>query len=155
MRSVDFYIVGTPAPQGSKKGFYNKKTGRVQMVESSKQVRPWRNDVMQALFTDDDHPQRRYPKLEGPVMVQLDFYFHRPASHYGTGRNSGVLKKSAPRWPSVRPDLDKLARSTLDGLGQAGLFEDDSRVVEMTLIKHYAFSHESPGCRVRIWQLDS
>jgi len=150
-RAAVVYVVGLPAPQGSKKGFYNKKTKRVQMVESSSKVKPWREAVKWSVLEDSENPVPK-PGLEpfaGGVSVTLVFYLPRPRGHYRTGVNSDRLRPSAPRFPSTRPDIDKLARSTLDGLKDAGLYEDDSRVVDLTLRKRYA-DHAVPGCAVKV-----
>jgi Holliday junction resolvase RusA-like endonuclease len=141
IRQVVFTVHGSPAPQGSKKGFYNKHTGRVQMVESSKKVKPWRQAVVaQALDHVEGGP------FTGALEVRLRFMMARPKGHYGTGRNAGKVKESAPAYPAVMPDLDKLARSTLDGLGDAGVFTDDSRIVTLRLEKRY--TDYEPHCDV-------
>lgn len=41
-------VHGSPAPQGSKQAFRNQYTGRIQQVESSMKVKPWRQDVIAA-----------------------------------------------------------------------------------------------------------
>lgn len=139
---LDIFVPGRPAPQGSKRGYYNKKTNRVHMVESSDKVKPWRQSVTHAVL------QAGVGQLAGPVTVELFFLLPRPKSHYGTGRNASKLKPSSPRFPAVRPDLDKLVRSTLDGMDDAGLFEDDSRVVRIVTAKWYA--KELTGCQIRV-----
>ena len=49
----------------------------------------------------------------------------------------------------VSPDLDKLVRSTLDGLTGA-LMADDSQVVDLIARKRIADVGQSPGVRIRI-----
>lgn len=131
MTEYNFRVVGKPAPQGSKKGFI--RGGRVNLVESSKDVAPWResvkHDAMQAVGT---------PMLEGPVMVDLTFYLSRPAS----------APKRITR-PFKKPDLDKLVRSTLDGLTDAGMWVDDSQVVSLFASKHFAVM-SPPGVDITI-----
>lgn len=48
------------------------------------------------------------------------------------------MRPSAPRRPGVKPDLDKLVRSTLDGLVAGGALEDDARIVGLVASKRYA-----------------
>ena len=141
-RQVTFAVHGTPAPQGSKRGFINRHTGRVQMVESSEKVRPWRQAVIAAALDslNGDAP------FDGPVAIWLRFAMPRPKGHYGTGRNAGKLKDSAPAFPAVRPDLDKLARSTLDGLEDAGLILADAQIVTLRVEKRY--TTVGPRCDV-------
>lgn len=102
------------------------------MVESSKAVGPWREAVRGEV-------QRAAPvPLPGPVHVEITFRLTRPAGHFGTGRNAGQLKPTAPLFPnSKKNDIDKLARSTLDGLTMGGAYWDDGQVVELVARKVY------------------
>lgn len=140
MLTID--VVGTPAPQGSKRGFVTKN-GRVAMTESSTKVKPWRQDVKAAAIEATDR------ELTGPLNVIVIFYLRRPQVHYGTGRNVGVLKSWVPMYVDKKPDLDKLLRSTLDGLKEAGVYRDDAQVARVVGIKRYA-TDRPPGARIRI-----
>ncbi len=51
--------------------------------------------------------------------------------------------------PNVKPDLDKLIRSTCDGLKTGGLFTDDALIVEIRASKYYA-DNNAIGCTVGI-----
>lgn len=46
-------VHGQPAPQGSKRAFVNKHTGRAALVESSKKVQPWRQAVVGRAVDDE------------------------------------------------------------------------------------------------------
>ena len=139
------YVMGTPAPQGSKVGY--ARNGRVQMVESSKKVGPWREAVVTQCQRDGIAGKR----MTGPVSVDLAFYLPRPKAHFGTGRNAAVVKPSAPSRPAGKPDLDKLVRSTLDALTQAGVFDDDAAVVTISAEKHWCDdSMPMPGAWVQV-----
>ena len=134
-----FTIAGiTPAPQGSK-----RHVGGGRMVESSAKVKPWREAVRQeALATG-------LAITAEPVFLRLSFLFARPKGH----RNAkGQLRPSAPVDHITRPDLDKLCRSTLDGLTGV-LFEDDSQVAFMVASKAYAAPGELEGCTIEIKQI--
>jgi len=146
-------VLGTPAPQGSKKGFYNPKLGRVQIVEDAKQkTRTWRQDVLTAAV--DAQPDD-WQAIDGPVWVEVCFYFKRPAAHFGTGRNAGALKDSAPSHPAVKPDIDKVLRATLDGLANAGCYVNDSRVVSVTVEKRYVDQQRRlEGAHIELYTLD-
>ena len=104
------------------------------MVESSKRVKPWREDVRQAAL--DLH----HPTIVGAVAVRIRFGFPRPKSHFGTGRNASKVKASAPKYCLSRAvgDIDKLTRSTLDALVSAGLLGDDSQVCHLVAERVYA-----------------
>lgn len=135
-----------PAPQGSKNPhqvWRNRGNGdpakkpiaisldgkreliAVTMYESSKHVGPWRDVVKQAAR------QRRAggPAITSPVRAVMIFTLHRPAAHFGTGRNAARLKDTAPALPSGYPDTSKLARAVEDALVDAGVLADDALIV--------------------------
>ena len=134
MDEIVFYAEGVPAPQGSK-----THVGGGRLIESSRQVGPWRDAVRRAA-------------VEGPVYLVQVFALPRPKSHYGTGRNSGRVKRAAPSRPPVRPDLDKLARAVGDALTGV-CYHDDAQVVNLCAAKYYvtpAGRLSVPGVEIRI-----
>lgn len=134
---VALRVYGTPAPQGSKRAVVHKASGKAVVMESSKRVKPWREAVKTAALDAITCPclddcctlMAGYP-IDGPITARMVFTFARPRGHYRTGRNSHLLRDSAPVWPATIPDLSKLIRSTEDALKDAGLIRDDSRIVE-------------------------
>ncbi len=160
---ITFTVRGLPAPQGSKRAFRNKYSGRIQQVESSARVAPWRSDVRDAALaamtylvgatgTGDRGFTETLPPLTGPISVKLTFSLPRPRGHYGTGRNAAVLKPSAPTWPTSKPDLDKLVRAVLDACS-ALVWRDDAQVVGVQTEKLYASDHRPPGVEVQVADL--
>lgn len=141
MASLTFEVIGTPAPQGSK-----RHVGNGIMVESSAKVKPWRHDVALAATAAAEGTGWTAP--DGPLSIRVRFLLRRPTGHYGTGKNADRLRASAPLWPGVKPDLDKLVRSTLDALTTSGVIGDDSRVVRLTASKDYAAKDEATGAVV-------
>lgn len=150
--AVTITVHGLPAPQGSK-----RHVGNGVMVESSKKVKPWRQDVKHAALTiveavDD------WTVLDGPLAVSMVFTFDRPKGHYRTGRNAHLLRDAAPIRPAGMPDLSKIVRSTEDALTGV-VWKDDARVVEYTRLgKFYAGTAAldvlaMPGCVIRVWPL--
>lgn len=142
-------VVGTPAPQGSKRAIPTKNragafTGRVNLVESSKAVKPWREDVRAEAL------KHRGLRVSGAVAVDITFYLARPSGHYRTGRNAHLLRDAAPARPERKPDLDKLVRSTLDALTSADVYRDDAAVVDLTARKRYADDGIAPGAIIAI-----
>jgi Holliday junction resolvase RusA-like endonuclease len=147
--TITFTVRGIPAPQGSKRAFRNKYSGRIQQVESSKRVAPWRSDVRDAALSAVGWAE----PMSGPVYVELVFRLPRPRNHYGSGRNAGVLKPSAPIWPAGKPDRDKLERAVMDAL--SGLvFVDDAQVVSGPIEKRYA-DGDGPGVTVTVVDLST
>ena len=153
MTSIEIIVLGTPAPQGSKHGYAVKAkgayTGKVAQVESSAKVKPWRMAVkyaaLEALPTRDGSAI-----LTGAVVLEVTFRLPRPKGHYGTGRNTGNLKPSAPLFPAGRPDLDKLLRSTFDALGEAGIWGDDAQVVAARGRKVYDTTDAQCGATILV-----
>ncbi len=133
-------VYGLPAPQGSK-----RHVGNGIMVESSKNVKPWREAVKwAALMACKGRPDSNPGITTGPIDVEMVFTMPRPKS----------AKRDAV--PSNRPDLSKLIRSTEDALTDIGAWEDDARVVRCLALKVYPGQHpdalEVPGAVIRIAQ---
>jgi Holliday junction resolvase RusA-like endonuclease len=136
-----FEASGIPAPQGSKSGFVIKKgalKGKVVMVESSKKVRPWRKVVALACIAAVKEAGDWERHVDGPIKVVVQFWVKAP---------------KAPKWkvsgrPDRTPDLDKLARSTMDGISDSKvIWGDDNQVVDLHVIEHYG---RSPGARIHV-----
>lgn len=133
-QTLTLAIPGTPVPQGSK-----RHIGGGRMIEMSKDLQPWRRDIAQTAIENEAQI------VDGAISVTLDFYFTRPRGHFG----KRGLRPSAPVRPSVRPDIDKLARAVLDALTGIA-FRDDGQVAELVCRKHYAPEGKPPGVTVEI-----
>ena len=142
MTARRFSVLGLPAPQGS-----HKHVGGGRMVESSKRVKPWRRQVA-AAYVDHSFGDM----LDGPVSIIVDFYLPRPKAHYGTGRNAGTLKDSAPAEHLTMPDLDKLQRAVGDALTRLA-WRDDSQIVAWHAYKHYATTMTPVGATITIQEV--
>lgn len=120
-------VYGNPAPQGSKRNFGKTKLGRTIMVEASDKVTPWRADVMTAARRAiEEHKQlyqlATWEPFSTAVAARMVFSFARPPS----------VKRHKRPFPSVAPDVSKLARSTEDALQAAGVLRDDCLIVDYT-----------------------
>jgi len=141
---VRFWVPGAPQPGGSKRGFVNPKTGRVVIIDDAKYNREWRTCVAayaRAAFADQP--------VTGPLRLEITFVVRRPKGHWGTGRNAGSVKASAPMYPGVRPDLTTLLRSTEDALTGI-LWVDDAQIVEQLVRKRYG---HSAGARIILMEM--
>jgi Holliday junction resolvase RusA-like endonuclease len=140
--SLVVIVAGRPAPQGSK-----RHVGGGRLVESSAAVGPWRDAVRAA--TAATILATGWEVATGPVRLSAVYTMPRPPGHYRTGRNAHLLRDTAPAHPATRPDLDKLLRSTLDALVDAGALADDARVVDVSAVKAYPAGHldalDTPG----------
>lgn len=131
---ITLIVTGTPAPQGSK-----RHVGGGRMIEMSKAVAPWRESIKWTCLA------KKFGCLDGPVAIEITFTVKKPAA----------APKRRKTWPVKRPDLDKLIRSTLDGLSEGGVWGDDSQVVELIARKVYPDSWHpqsmtTPGAHITI-----
>lgn len=135
-------VYGVPGPQGS------KNLGRYgQLYESSKKVKPWRlacKYAALAAIEDAGINDKRIDgaAIPGPVEVTVIFSLPSPKS-----------RKKSDRYPSRKPDIDKLLRSTFDGLSDIRLWEDDARVVTVQARKLYVGEMgalECPGAVITV-----
>lgn len=130
---MKFTVIGDPAPQGSK-----RHVGRGVMIESSKKVKPWREAVANAAYA----ARNGQPSLDGRICLDVTFWLPRPAS---------LTKKRIAEGPCRKPDLDKLLRSTLDGLVTGGAIVDDARIVECHAVKRYVEPTGHTGAEILVW----
>lgn len=137
-------VTGDPAPKGSLKCV--GRNGHHQLVEDNPHTNGWRKLVA---ATADNVDDRARPAYLDPVGVEVTLTLERPASHYGTGRNSGTVKASAPTHPTAlrTGDVDKLARTILDALEDSGVLCNDAQVVELTARKAWTDCPTTPDTR--------
>lgn len=163
--TLTFKVAGRPTPQGSKRAIVNHYTGKPALVESSKKhLVPWRAAVtsaaQQAIGEWESRNRARWARLTGPVTVTVIVRYWRPKSHYGTGRNSTVLKENAPLAPSTKHygDSEKHARAVKDALTDAGVWWDDAQDCDLTVKKRWAMPPDYPAgavVTVRAWEVQA
>ena len=143
--SIEFYARGLPVPEGSTRGFVNHKTGGVIITHSNPKMDKWRQDIKAAAIARDKEvfegdrfyrPKSKNHMGDG-VRVVCTFYMHKP-KHAKPGS-----------YPSVYPDVDKLARAVLDALTDV-LWDDDSQVNVLMVRKQYQKEGEGPGVNVLV-----
>ena len=127
---VEFTVLGTAAPQGSK---IRTKWGA--MREANPNTMPWRQEVAACA---KKAMEGREPTLL-PVMLVATFIFQRPKSHYRTGKRVGELRERAPAHMSSKPDLSKLIRAAEDAMSGI-VYRDDAQIVELNVTKTYGRS---------------
>jgi len=128
---IQFFVPGTPVPKGSAKAFVNKRTGRAQVLQDNREKqRPW------ASLVSFQAQQVVSAVTVGPVRLTLHFTLQRPKSHFGSGKNTAIVKASAPYLHVSKPDLDKLVRCVKDALTGV-VYHDDSQVCSLVTGKVY------------------
>jgi Holliday junction resolvase RusA-like endonuclease len=118
------------------------KAGRAIIADACAKSKDWRAVVAYGAR----EAMNGQPLTDEALCVQMTFHIVRPKSHYRTGKNSHLLKDDAPKFPTSKPDVLKLARSTEDAMTGI-VWKDDSATVTLTLKKRYA---ESPGVTIFI-----
>lgn len=139
-------VLGKPATAGSKQAFVNPKTGKAIVKDSSgAEGKLWRAAVQEAVMKEIPADKL----IDAPLALEVTFVRPRPASHYGTGRNAGVLKPSAPEYPATRPDATKLLRAFEDALVGV-VIRDDARIVTIVVHKRWG---EPERAEWALWRL--
>lgn len=126
MKTLKFFVAGIPVPQGSKICVNNRP------IEANKGLRLWRKEVSAVAHLA--RQENEFGTLDEPMQVDLTFLFKKPA-------------KPKFELPAVKPDVDKLIRAVFDGLTDAGVWVDDSRVISVMATKFYA---DEPGVIVEV-----
>lgn len=139
---VEFQVLGTAQPAGSKRAFANRKTGRAMVVDANPRAKPWKAEVSAIAY----EAMAGRPLLDGPLMLEVMFVVQRPKGHFG---KRGLLP-SAPWAPAKKPDVLKLTRGLEDALSGV-VYKDDAQIVEENLRKRYG---EPERTIVRITALD-
>lgn len=121
MTTLSFTVIGVARPKGSTKAFMRPGMKFPVVTSDNKSVKGWEQSVRAAI--------QQYAAgvfFQGPVTVRILFELPRPQSL--PKRVTVHLKK---------PDLDKLARGSLDAM-KGVLWTDDSQVIELHVRKTYA-----------------
>ena len=126
---IQAFVPGIPQPQGSKNAYV--RGNRAVLVEANKKLPAWRQIVTEKLEAANVSCQ----PLIGAVDAQIVFFMPRPKS---------VLRE----YPSVKPDLDKLVRAILDAGTKAGIYNDDSQVIEIVANKFYTDAGQPVGALI-------
>jgi len=130
------FIEGNPRPQGSKKAYARGKT--IVLVEAQKELPAWREHMTKMMQLKMLEQPTRF---ETATNVALTFWLPRPKS----------VKR---QYATQTYDIDKLTRAVLDSATKAGIWRDDSDVVELTVRKTYADMHQ-PGVLISITPFDN
>jgi Holliday junction resolvase RusA-like endonuclease len=134
IHEIEFTAYGIPQPKGSTKSFV--VGGKAVTTSDNAKVKPWQEVVSWA--AQQHRPEQIF---RGPVIVELDFHFLRPKS----------VSEKKRRFHTVKPDIDKITRSTLDAL-KGVIYADDSQVTTLLVAKKYG---DAPMVNVKIKALEA
>ncbi len=150
MTTVRFFVAGLPQSRGSKRAFpFKRKDGKlgVAVSDDNPKSEDWMarvaHEAIDRMYTATTSTLQ---PLTGPIGLRLTFIMPRPKSHYGTGKNASVLKPTAPKYHTSKPDRGKLARAVEDAL-TAIAYVDDSQVCAGPIEKIYG---DRPGVEIEL-----
>jgi Holliday junction resolvase RusA-like endonuclease len=86
-------------------------------------------------------------KLDGPLMMEIRFYFPIPKSY---SKKQIELLKVQDMAHMKKPDLDNCIKSISDALNHFA-YDDDSQIIELSASKRYTL--EEPRAEVEIWEV--
>lgn len=140
---LKFFIPGEPKPQGRPRAMSMGKFTKVYSPTTE-----WK----EAVKFHAAKQRETCDMVDEAMMVTLRFYLTRPKSHWGTGRNAGTVKPSAPEDAvgSRCGDVDNLAKAVLDAMQDAKLISDDRFVIGLNILRQYALYDLPAGCKVTI-----
>lgn len=138
MASLTIEVFGTPKTQGSARAFV--RGGRAIVTSDNAGLRPWRDTVLLAA-RDAMAGRQDWTRTPAPIFLTVTFWMPRP--------------KSAPKTRDILPvkgdDLDKLVRAIGDSLTNAGVWVDDSQVVDLRTLKRYVVGPDLPKIYIPGW----
>lgn len=138
---VEVYVEHLAAPQGSHRQGFGKS-----VRETNPRTEPYRHAVAEACedYTEEwsDMLSSEWVPLDGHLELDVVFKMLPPP-------------KADPNrpYPNVAPDLDKLIRSTCDGITRGRLWKDDARLVRVSAAKVHAESPQDTGVLIRVRKL--
>jgi crossover junction endodeoxyribonuclease RusA len=137
---TEFWVIGTPKPQGSKRAFQHPSTKRIVLTEAAgAPLKDWRYEVK----TTAGVQMAGRPMIVQPaaIMLVVDFVLPRPTSLPKTKATPAAVKK---------PDTDKLLRAVCDSLTGV-VYADDSQVIDIRGRKRTAELGEQPGAKIAVY----
>ena len=133
-------VVGKAEPKGSTKAFMPKGASFPIVTSDNPKLKDWQTQVRLIVS--------QLPALvcePGPVKLLVQFRLAAPHDVERTQRRKGITLPHLKR-----PDIDKLVRSCLDSLKNAGAYKDDAQVVEVHATKSYVTPGEPPKAWIRM-----
>jgi Holliday junction resolvase RusA-like endonuclease len=92
-------------------------------------------------------------KMEKPIKCTLFFYSLRPKNHYRSGKYSGLLKPTSPKYNTSRKDIDNMVKFVLDALNNK-LYVDDAQVVELYCKKEFSDNKDKGNIYMKFEEID-
>jgi len=126
MNYIKIIIPGIPASKGS---LFKGKYG--QIYPADKKLKSWVNAISW-------QAREQAPGEPSQAAIDLTITFNLPQA-----------SNNKKTYPTIKPDLDKLARAVLDALTGI-IYYDDSQVIRLECNKAWAATDDTPGCEIEI-----
>lgn len=128
MEKIEINIPGNPVALKRHRTFTSKAGNNINVdpSKSDKQAMLWKAII-------SSKPKK---PLEGQLKITCIFYMPRPKSHFGTGKNSGVVKPRSPKFHTSKPDIDNLVKM-IDAFNGV-YWIDDAQISTLVARKVYA-----------------
>lgn len=146
VEELSFTIPGEPI-SGSQLMF-NRKSGH---AYRPKQHTIRKQDVYEAACSYIPDSQRPYYRKGTPIVLGVRFYFPYRGVDYGSGRNAGLLKPTAPHFCIGNKDIDNLLKPLKDGM-KGVAYNDDKQIVGYS--EMWKLYSESPRTIVSIKEVN-
>jgi len=120
------------------------------MTKTGRAYNPPSADAWKSAVREEWAGVREDPFI-GAVIVRLEFVIERPAGHWTKDQR---LRAGANVHHVSKPDVDNLAKSTLDALENVGAIPGDAAVTGLTITKRYGAFCECAGCQITLTERD-
>lgn len=141
MTPIEFRVQGEPKAQPRPRAFARKfgnGTVAARMYDAGT-AEGWKGLIAQAA-----RPHVPAVPLEGPLRVDVDFFFPRPKR---------LMRAKDPEGPiphDGKPDRDNLDKAVLDALTQLGFWRDDAQACDGRIRKFFTSKQGTPHAKVVI-----
>lgn len=143
---LSFHVIGDPIGQGQV-SFLGK--GRPAIHTNQRLLLPWRQTVTAEAHNAKVAAARLSSRYEFPLAGPVGL-----AAHFTVAKPKAAPKRRRT-FPSKRPDLSHLVRAVEDALDKAGVYGDDSQIVDLHATKHYPGEHvqalDVPGVVIYVY----
>ena len=143
---MEIVIMGQPvAKQANKitcRGQKPRQYSSQKLIETR-----YERDILIQCKEEDHNP------FTGAIRVDYQFIAARPKSHFGTGKNSHILKPSAPAfWIVKKNDFDNMLKFLNDRCSSF-VWVDDCQIIVWTGEKRYCYHNEEARTILKVWAI--